>query len=206
MKPSAMDLLTDKQRIFVTEYAADMNRLRAMKEAGYRGSDKNLGITAVKLLKDPKVCAALAEIGTKLDASMLNVENLATQLARMVFRNMAAFTDDEGYLTIPLGKLPEDIQQCVEGWEIDRSIDSETGDVTEKIKVKLVPKIKAMELAMKWKGMLQGVTINNNNLNVNGFDWGQFYEGPKDIVEDRIQKALTNGQAGETIIESNGKH
>lgn len=191
----ALEGLTEKQKVFVLEYAADLDRVRAVKEAGYTGHPN---VTAAKLLANPKIAAALAEIGTKLDSAMLTVENLATQLARFVFRDVAAFVNEEGYLTCSLHQLPEEIRQCIEGWDVEREY-NEGELVGERIKVRLVPKIKAIELAMKWRNMLQPNQVSVQNT-VN-FDWSKFYDLPPSVVDQRLQKALEEGSNGQEAEE-----
>lgn len=198
--PSAFDVLTPKMQLFVTEYAADMNAFRAVQEAGYKGTKNALHVRANKLLLDPRIQKALAEVGTILDAKLLTVENLADQLARYNFVDPIEFVDEEGYLKCNLRDIPAGARQCIESWDIEettRVIDKETGETEtqRKIKVKLVPKSKAIELAMKWRNMLQPnqTTINNNTQN-NIFDWTKFYENPGPIIEQRMKDAIEDGR------------
>lgn len=189
---SALDELTDKQRIFVVEYAADLDKRRAIREAGYKGNDNVLRARANNLLADSKIKAALAEIGTKFDAGMLTIENITKQLVRFLFRNLAEFVDNDGYLKCDLTNLPEDVQQCVESFETDNRYDKEGNLDSQKIKVKFVSKIKALELAMKYKQMLSGdvnVNVDARNQQFN-FDWKQFYNAPPNVVEDKMREIL----------------
>ena len=186
---SVLEQLTEKQQKFVVEYAADMDRIRAIKEAGYSGSDKTLSVRACKLLSDPKIQAALAEIGTKLDAAMLTVDNLARQLARFIFRDFCDLVDDQGFLKVPLDQLPDDVRQCIDGVDTEYDYDRK-GNVTRKrVKLRFVGKIKAVELAMKWRQMLAPNTLVQNNTQIN-LNWQEFYQDPPKVVDERMQKAL----------------
>lgn len=192
---AAIDQLTEKQRLFVVEYAINMDRMTAIKKAGYQGTKQSMHNRAQRLLEHPKVQAALAEIGTKLDGAMLTVEHLALRLAQAIDRNVCTFVDDQGYLNCNLADLPEDIQQTVEGYDVENEYDFETGELkTQRIKLKFIPKIKAIELAMRWRKMLQPDNQVNIQNNVN-FDWNKFHEEPPKVnpVDQRIKGALENG-------------
>lgn len=186
----AIDKLTEKQKLFVMEYAARMDRGAAIKAAGYVGKPKTLYNMSQRLLANPKVQAALAEVGTKLDSAELSVDHLVLRLSQFLNRNLLPFLDADGNLTCRPSELPEDIQQCVEGFDVEKEYDRETGEVSsEKIKLRFVPKVKAIELAMRWKQMLQPNNVTNiqNNISV---DWSRFNEEPPDPIRDRIQQAL----------------
>jgi phage terminase small subunit len=52
--------LTDRQRRFVHAYATNgQNGTAAAREAGYKGTDNVLGVTAYDLLRTPKIESAL---------------------------------------------------------------------------------------------------------------------------------------------------
>jgi phage terminase small subunit len=196
---AAIDQLTEKQRLFVVEYAINMDRMKAIEKAGYQGTKQSKHNRSQRLLSDPKVQAALAEMGTKLDGAMLTVENLATQLSRAIYRNIAPYLDDQGYINCSIADLPEDIQQTIEGFDVENEYDFETGELkTQKVKLRFIPKIKALELAMKWRKMLQPDNQVNiqNNLNC---DLSKLYEEPPKVnpVEQRIKENLDGNQREE---------
>lgn len=189
----AVDQLTEMQKLFVAEYAITMDRRSALVNAGYKGNKNVLAARGSKLLSDPKIQAALAEIGTRLDGAYLTVDNLATQLSRAIYRNVAPYLDSEGYLSCSIGDLPEDIQQTIEGFDVENEYDFETGELkSQKVKLRFIPKIKALELAMKWRKMLQPDNQVNIQNNVN-FDLSKLYEEPPKVnpVEQRIKENLS---------------
>jgi hypothetical protein len=195
-----LEQLSPRMQVFVMEYAADGNATRAAREAGYKGS--NLDSLACGLLKKAHVREALTEVMKPvLDGALLTVENIAQQLSNFLFRNLIPFLDDEGYLNCSLRELPESIQQAIESWEADSEYDPETGELTgQKIKVKLVSKAKALELAMKYRQMILPATVNVQQNNINGVDaeefWRQFNaranQVPPDVIEGKF-KELTDG-------------
>lgn len=190
---SALDALTEKQRIFVIEYAADGDRSRALKEAGYQS---NLAVQGVRLLANPKVKAALAEIGTRFDQALLSVDLLVQQLYNFITFDPALLEDENGYLTVSLSKLPPEVRQCIAGWEVEeKSYRTPSGDIISerKTKVKWIDKLKAVEHGMKWRKMLTGdsVTVNDNRQT---FNWQQFYDNPPNVVDQRMKEAIEDAK------------
>jgi phage terminase small subunit len=186
--------------LFVAEYARDMDALRAVKEAGYQGSAITLSATATKLKNNPQIQAALAEIGTKLDKSMLSVDHILAQLARVLYADIVQYIDAEGNLTVAPKDLPYDMRQAIESIEIDKETEHRGGDedpheVTKyKTKIKLVSKAKAIELAMRYQKLLQpNATVNINAGTVN-FNWDKFYTEVPDNVGERLKLALGDGE------------
>jgi hypothetical protein len=192
MVKSAFEQLTEKQQLFVTEYVADMDRLRAVTEAGYKGNEVSLRVMANKLLKAPKIQAAIAEVGVPmLDAARLTAENILQQLARFLWCDLAIYLDDEGCLKVPLCKLPEDVRQCIEGWEIEDVFDKKGNKIGTKTRVKPVSKAKALELAMKYRQLVTPNSVTNiQNNNTIQFDWSKFYDTPPNVIEERMTQIL----------------
>jgi hypothetical protein len=193
--PSALDALTEKEKLFVVEYAKSMDRLDAAARAGYQGSKNVLSTRASRILGSAKGKAALAEIGTKFDTAMLSVDYLIEQLYNAIDRNILPFVDAEGYLKCDPASLPPAVQQCIEGFEVDNEYDRETGELTrQKIKLKFIPKIKAIELAMKFRQMLAPNTlVIDQSTNVN-FNWNKFYEPPPENPINQIIEGKLNEQ------------
>jgi hypothetical protein len=178
--------LTDKQRVFVLEYAAELNSTRAAREAGYR----NPNVMGAKLLKAPKIQRAIrALLKPKLDEIGLTVENVLRQLSRFLFRNIAPFCDADGYLACSPKDLPDDIQQCIDSWEVERDYHKDGELLSEKIRVHCVSKVGALTLAMKYLKLLPP-NQTNSQVNVNGFDWKAFYAEAQEPVVDTIDLRL----------------
>lgn len=86
-KATDPDGLTIKQRAFVQAYVgkANGNGFKAAKLAGYSGSDATLKNAAHKLLKIPKVAAALRGFAAKVeDASVMDARERQRWLTKLV--------------------------------------------------------------------------------------------------------------------------
>jgi hypothetical protein len=178
--------LTDKQRVFALEYAADLSPTRAAREAGY----SHPNVAGAKLLNDPKVIAAIrALVKPRLDETRLTAENILQQLSRFLFRNIAPFCDADGYLACSPKDLPDDIQQCIDSWEVERDYHKDGELLSEKIRVRCVSKVGALTLAMKYLKLL-APKQTNSQVNVNGFDWKAFYAEAQEPVVDTIDLRL----------------
>lgn len=204
---NAFDSLTDKQKIFVMEYSADMDRGRAAKEAGYKG---NLAVVACKLLNTPKVQAAIEEVGQPIiKEAGLTIERIIQQLASYVFYDaieLYQYINPEGYLKNgkTLDDIPRYLRQCIVGIDIDRDRDHETGEVKrERIKIRLVDKLGATRMAGEYLKMFGVASTTNvfgdqNNINI----WEQLYNAsmqkPPAVVEERMQKALEDHSNGDS--------
>lgn len=163
---SLLDDLTEMQRTFVIEYAADGNGARACKEAGYSGDSSALSVRATRMLKMPKICAALAEFKRPyMIEAGLTVESLTRQLAYCIFRDDVEFLDDEGYIKCRLKDLPKEYRLCIEKWECRNILDDEGNVIGQRIKPEFVSRKAAMELGMKHLGMLRDMTVNINQQN-----------------------------------------
>lgn len=197
----AFDKLTSKQKTFVMEYMADMDRIRALKEAGYRGSRDALHTMGSKLLKKESIQKAISEIGNPLfEEQQITVEGIAKQLSQYVYRDIGDLLDDNNQIR-SVKDLPAEVRQCIESLEIDESYDPETGElIGQKFRVRLVSKIKALELAMKYLNMLQPNTqVNiNNTMNLN---WDDLYneEVNPNTVEERVKLLEAQTVDGEVV-------
>lgn len=184
---SALDKLTDKQKKFVLEYASDMDRERAMREAGYTGTSRTLGVRAVKLLKNPRVKEAIAEVGQPImERANLTTERILTQLHDLLFFDPAELFDEQGYLTRDLSELPPGVRQAIKSFEVEEQYDREGNLVGTRIKVSTVSKEKMLELAMRYKRLFEE-TSQTTNIQVNF--WDQIYE-QKVPMDDGLEHKL----------------
>lgn len=190
----ALDLLTPREQIFVTEYAKDSNATRAARVAGY-GTPQP---ASQKILARPKVKAALKELLSPiLKKNELTVERLAEQLANYNFRTIKDFVDNRGYLITKVSELPDVAAQCIESWEVEEiweynSEEHQREVVGQKVKVKLVSKAKMQELAMRYMKMVgaeTNVTVNDNRqVNIGEVLWGQLQQPVDNIIEPKLIK------------------
>lgn len=169
---STIEKLTPKQQVFVSEYCSDGNGRRAVKEAGYKGSDATLSARVTKLLGDPRIQKAIAEVGNpRMERANLTTERILQQLHDFLNLDPAELFDEEGYLQCDMRQLPPHVRQCITGFEVEEFRDKE-GNVTKKIKVKTADKVKCLELAMKYKKLFTDTNVTN--IHQNNF-WEGFY-------------------------------
>lgn len=192
---SALDKLNPRERIFVTEYAADGNASRAAEEAGYSFG----GAAGAKLVKRPAIQAALKEVLQPiLKKNELTVERLAEQLANYNFRSIKDFVDDKGYLITKVSDLPDLAAQCIESWEVEEiweynSEEHQREVVGQKVKVKLVSKAKMQELAMRYMKMVGAETVINQDnrqqtVNIGNVLWEQAQQPIENVVEAKLKE------------------
>jgi phage terminase small subunit len=201
MEKSSFEKLTAKQQLFVTEYISDLNATRAAREAKYASPEA----AGQKLLITPRVKRAIDDvINPILNGNRLTTEKITEQLANFLYRSIKDFCDKDGYLITNPKLLPDAVAQCIEGWETEilTEYNPETFErvpIGQKIKVKLVNKSKMIELAMKYRGLVQGNTqIQNNLIMVAGQAsdpaalWDHFYKaGATDTVDAIDSKIKT---------------
>lgn len=182
--------LTDQQKVFVVEYVADLNATRAAREAGYT----NPKSAAAKLKKNRKVAAAIRAVGDqKLRTAELSSEAILEQLRNFLFRDIADFVDEDGYLKSNIKDLPPHARQCIDSWEHQDEFDDDGKVCGQKIKVKLVSKQACLEMAMKYRNLLTGDTTVNNFI---GIDWNKFYGvTPEDtqIIDAKLSELESEG-------------
>ena len=139
--------MTPKQARFVEEYLKDLNATQAAIRAGY--SKRSAEVTASKLLRNPKVAAAVAE--AKAERSELTKIDAAWVLTRLVGEATADIADlyrDNGELR-PVAEWPLIWRQgLVSGLDVDEITagGEKLGQVT---KVKLSDRIRRVELIGK---------------------------------------------------------
>lgn len=93
-KASLTRPLTPMQSAFITHYIANgWNGTAAARSAGYGGSDKVLGVQAVRVLRDSRVQAALSK---RLRELHLSAEQVLQRLSEMAQGNVTNFLDEEG--------------------------------------------------------------------------------------------------------------
>lgn len=145
--------MTPKQERFVAEYLVDLNAKQAAIRAGY--SDKNAEVTASKLLRVPKVAAAVgAGKARQLDTAELSASRVLEELRRLAFADLRRLFDEHGNLK-PINQLTADEAACLAGFEVIKK-NAEAGDgVIDTIhKVKVLDKTRSLEMLAKHFALL----------------------------------------------------
>jgi len=162
--------LTDQQCRFVAEYAVDCHGTKAAIRAGY--SKKTAGVMASKLLNHPLVAKALGNIKRQqLEAIDLRREEILEQLIYAVTRDVKDMVDEDGeVLAIP--DMPRRMTCMIDGFEQEVTVDGETGDRRIRTRVKLSPKLGAIDAGMKYRALYAPEQHLHGVVNV---DWEQLY-------------------------------
>jgi phage terminase small subunit len=154
--------LTPKERVFVLEYLVDGNGARAIMAAGYKcGNGKAAATSACKVLSRPRVNELVKHLQAKQREDFkIRAEEILWHLWASASRSAEQFVDDEGRLLLQsqnIRDLPPEINAAVNSIkqkEVRRYLDHEQYEIVEiETEVKLTDKIKAIELAMKHKGL-----------------------------------------------------
>ena len=154
--------LNEKQERFCLEYVKDLNATQAVIRAGY--SDKNADVTGPRMLGNIGVATRIAELSKPiLDALSLNNESVLREVARVSFANAADFmrVDDEGNPVVDFSAVANDRDKlaAVESIQNEQRLefankdDDQPATIT-KVKFKLHSKLGALDLAMRYLGLL----------------------------------------------------
>lgn len=155
-----MSELTAKEQRFVDEYLVDLNGTQAAIRAGY--SEDSAAVIAFDNLRKPNIARAVANrqlaIRQKLQISAEAVVRETARLAFADIRNVARFNDERGVQFLDDDELSDDAAATI------AEVSSETtyrpgkrkddeGMNVEKRRVKMHPKLPALELLAKLIGM-----------------------------------------------------
>jgi phage terminase small subunit len=126
--------MTPKQAIFVAEYSIDGNATRAARDAGFSWATAH--VTGARLLKDPKVAAAIAAGQARREQKLeITAERVLRELAKLAFYDISEIFDEDGNL-LPVHRMDETARAAIAG------LDMETTDgpgrvrtITQKVKL-----------------------------------------------------------------------
>lgn len=199
-KKGVTDQLNDKQRRFVQEYVIDYNATRAARAAGY----SHPHVYGQRLVADGNVMRVVAEIQTRdLTYLQLTRERILEELYYCATRSITDYVDDKGFIQQNVKKLSKKAAAAVDG--ITQHVtQNRDGSVTTTTELKLVGKAKALDLAMKHKGLfaVQQVEMKHS------FDWDSLYAGGEetpepDVIEGRIRVLELMSDDDDAETESN---
>jgi phage terminase small subunit len=197
-----------REAIFAREYAASGKKQQAAVIAGY--TPRSAAVEAKRLLKKLNVQALIQDHMEKAAApTILDKQRVLLEYMRVGFVNPQDFLDELGR-PIPVKDLPRSIAAAISQIEVEeiQRRDDETGElesVSIKTKLKLHPKLPALEVLAKHVGLIgdnPGVTVN-----VNG-------DGDVHVHSDRelalaiiaqLQKGLAEQPAPKTV-QGSAKH
>lgn len=154
-----MAKLTEKQKLFVSEYLIDLNATQAAIRAGY--SPKTSEQIGYQMLKKTSVSDAIAQaMAERSKRTGITADRVLNELAMIGFAN-AADIINFGAATVK-GDASREDTACIQSVKV-KTIPTDAGDITER-EVKLYDKKSALELIGKHLGMFK------EKLEVSGID------------------------------------
>ena len=152
-----MAALAEKQATFVQEYLIDLNATQAAIRAGY--SPGSAARYAIELLNKTHVAEAIKKAMQERNQRVeISQDRILEELARIAFGDLrdAVTWGKEGVKLKESAELTEDQAAAIS--EVGETVTKEGGST----RIKRHDKVKALELLMRHKGML------NDKLNING--------------------------------------
>jgi phage terminase small subunit len=148
--------LTNKQRLFVAEYLVDLNATRAATRAGY--SIKNADKIGPENLRKPKIQKAIQEqMDARENRTLITADKVLEELAKIGFSNLADYiqVQRDGTAYVDLSELTREQAAAVQEITVDEYAEGSGEDVrlVKKVKLKLIDKIRALELIGKHLAM-----------------------------------------------------
>jgi phage terminase small subunit len=144
----ALEKLSPKQRRFVEEYLIDLNATQAAIRAGY--SPKTADKQGSQLLANTRVSACIKmAMAERSKRTGITQDRVLEELAKI------AFVNSDDFIDFDCGTVKSDAHRCdtaaIAGVKV-KTIPTENGDIVER-EVKLLDKVKALELAGKHTGL-----------------------------------------------------
>lgn len=148
--------LTKKQKMFVAEYLVDLNATQAAIRAGY--SEKNAGKIGPELLGKTRISEAIQEqMDARENRTLITADKVLEELAKIGFSNLADYiqVQKDGTAYVDLSKLTREQAAAVQEITVDEYVEGSGDDAKaiKKVKLKLIDKIRALELIGKHLAM-----------------------------------------------------
>lgn len=188
--------MTDAQRVFVMEYLANGGHGAKAAKIAYP-KNSNPSHAAIKALNHPVVKAYLGNIlRKKLEEADLSATRVLAQLEASLFLDPLDVFEQVSpgiYKIRDLQEIPERVRQCITKLECktkERTLDDGTVETETWFEVGFMSKDKALELAMKFRGLVEpDQRTTNVNVAVGAIDFDELARPPEvsDVVEGRIE-------------------
>ena len=190
---SKLSGLTDKMIRFVLEYMATGDGKQSVINAGY--PSKSAKQKAYTLLQNPKIKAVIGKYHRETREKFeIQTEEVLRQLLYLATSSGADFVDENGRLIENIHDMPERAQQSIDSFEQTDYYDEEGKIKSTKTKLKKAPKIPAIDMCLKHKG-LYATEKQEHNHNIVVVDWQKMTKKPN--VIDVYKTKLIEEQSDE---------
>lgn len=146
--------LKPRQRRFAKEYLIDLNATQAAIRAGY--SKNGAGQTGFLLLKNPEIQKLISESRSQVENKLdISAERIRQEYARVAFSNIRKYGewDASGRATMkPSTDLSDDETAAISEITVTTTV-RDDGDIAVVSKMKLAPKLQALEGLCKMQGL-----------------------------------------------------
>lgn len=178
--------LPDQQRAVALEYVKRYDMVAACKKAGYEDPEGE----AKKLLKSKRFKRAVGHLQYRnAELSQLQRMDILEELSKLAMRDILDFCDENGVLQCDLSKVPPHARRCIDGIEVRQKLSRQGEVIGQTIKVKLVPKLPAIEMLMRHMGMFAPQEHKHEHT----MNWDELFQAERrartDVIEGEIQKA-----------------
>lgn len=168
--------------------SAVFNPTEAARIAKYRHPKQ----AANKLLQDERIQSILGKAMQEREERMeVTGDRILEELDICATRDILDLCDENGHIIVDdLRKIPERLRRCIDSVKVKQAIDQD-GNTFQQIELKLVPKIAALELSMKHRGML--APKKHEVKQQFNFDWDRLAQPWRHIEEDDpIEQAIND--------------
>lgn len=143
--------ITPRQERFCEEYVVDLNGTQAAIRAGY--AEKGAHTEAGRMLRNAAVRNYIEELQTgRRRVREIRADRILDTLEAIAYGDVSCFFDEDGEL-LPRSEWPDDAHLLVAGIEFN-TVQKGEGAVEHVAKIKLVDRLKALNLLAQHKGLL----------------------------------------------------
>jgi phage terminase small subunit len=188
-----MKKLTERQERWAVNYATTGNGTQSAIDAGY---SKNIaGVMACRLLKIPEIVAIINRIKTKDEKKLeLTRERVLMELAKGLYRDLRGLVDENGWFHGDIRKIPKELLDTVNGFDVEQTFgkddDGNQVVVGQRMKIRIVPKEKFQDMAMKHLGAY----ANEDHTVKIGLDWDSL--SSRSVIIDPAADAIKRVEEG----------
>jgi phage terminase small subunit len=143
--------ITPRQERFCEEYVVDLNATQAAIRAGY--AESGAAVEASRFLRNPNIRDYIEELQTgRRRVREIRADRILNTLETIAYGDVSVFYGEDGEL-LPRSEWPEGAHLLVAGIEF-QTVEKGEGMVTHIAKIKLVDRLKALNMLAQHKALL----------------------------------------------------